>query len=251
LAGARYSGDGMTVSSSVVLALVLDGLAGLSGGLLSERWLARHMVVLVSFAAGTLLAAVFLEILPEAVAHLGPRALPWAFGGFVLGGVLERAFGEHEHDRPEATRRGLPVVLLASDALHNIGDGAAVAAAFLTSSQAGVIASLAVIAHEVPQEIGDFALLRRAGLSRRGALSALVGAQVSAGLGAAVVLMLGSPGTALAGTILAVAGGSFLYVGTIDLAPELRSIVRAGARDRRAAGFVVGVIVVAALVLLW
>ena len=128
----------MTAWISVVLALALDGLAGLSGGLLSERWLARHLVALVSFAAGTLLAAVFLEILPEAVAHLGPRALPWAFGGFVLAGI-----------------------------------------------------------------------------------------------------------------ILAIAGGSFLYVGTIDLAPELRSIVRSGARDRRAIAFVVGVTLVAALVLLW
>lgn len=241
----------VTVWISVVLALVLDGLAGLSGGLLSERWLARHMVTLVSFAAGTLLAAVFLDILPEAVVHLGPRALPWAFGGFVLAGVLERAYGGHEHDSPEATRRGLPAVLLVSDALHNIGDGAAVAAAFLSSQQAGVIASLAVIAHEVPQEIGDFALLRRSGLTRGWALIALMGTQLSAGIGAVVVLTLGGTVPAVAWTILAVAGGAFLYVGTIDLAPELRSIVRAGARERRAIAFVVGVVVVATLVFLW
>jgi zinc and cadmium transporter len=241
----------VTVSISVVVALALDGLAGLSGGLLSERWLARQMVTLVSFAAGTLLAAVFLEILPEAVAHLGPRALPWAFCGFVLAGALERLFGEHEHDRPEATRRGLPLVLLASDALHNIGDGAAVAAAFMTSPQAGVIASIGVIAHEVPQEIGDFALLRSSGYSRPRALAALLCTQLSAGIGAAVVLTLGGPAPPLAGIILAVAGGSFLYVGTIDLAPELRSIVRSGARDRRAIAFAVGVIMVTALVLFW
>ena len=160
------------------------------------------MVALVSFAAGTLLAAVFLEILPEAVVHIGPRALPWAFGGFVLAGVLERLFGEHEHDRPEATRRGLPLVLLASDAIHNIGDGAAVAAAFMTSPHAGVIASFAVIAHEVPQEIGDFALLRRSGFSRRRALGALLGTQVSAGIGAAIVLSLGGPVPEVAGIIL-------------------------------------------------
>src|SRR5215510_1112513 len=77
--------------------LILDGLAGLSGGLLSERWLLRHQAALTGFAAGAILSAVFLDILPESIYALQPLALTWSFGGFVTPAVIEWIIGYHHH----------------------------------------------------------------------------------------------------------------------------------------------------------
>ncbi len=228
------------------LAVLADGLAGLTGGLLSERWLSRHLSALVAFAAGALLGAVFLEILPEAVEATGPAAFQWALASFLAIAFVEWFLGRREHvpphshsppshDPPGPSSTMVPS-LLAADALHNIGDGAAVAAAFLVSPQAGVATALAVIAHELPQEVGDYALLRAAGLSRARALLALGGIQLTAVAGAGAVLLGSRMMEGLAGIVLALASGTFLYIGATDLLPELRT----GRSPREARGRLLG-----------
>lgn len=238
-------------------AVLLDSLAGLAGGLLSERWLRRQLPLLVGFAAGAMLAAVFLDIFPELAAEQGAAAFPWAFGGFLALCFLEWGLGHrhhhhhdthhtHVHDEGAAhlhTPRTLPAALLVSDALHNFGDGAAVAAAFLVAPPAGVSVALAVIAHEVPQEMGDYALLRAAGFSRGPALLALFGVQLTAFLGAAFVVFGARFFHGLQGTLLAVASGMFLYIGATDLLPELHASGRAGT-GRQVLGFVLGIALV-------
>lgn len=237
------------------VAVLLDSLAGLAGGLLSERWLRRQLSLLVGFAAGALLAAVFLELFPELIAEQGPSAFPWAFGGFLLLCFLEWGLGHrHRHEMHPAhvhaegsahlhTPRTLPVSLLVSDALHNFADGAAVAAAFLVSPSAGVATAVAIIAHEVPQEMGDYALLRAAGFSRSSALLALFGVQLTAFLGAAFVVLGTRFFHDLQGTLLAIASGMFLYIGATDLLPELHAAGRAGT-GRQVLGFVLGIALV-------
>ena len=127
----------------IALALLADGIAGLTGGLLSEQWLFRRQAGLVGFAAGALLGAVFLDILPECIRGLNEGALLWAFVGFVGLAVIEWMFGNdhhHHHDEPvHHLSKTLPPTLLISDALHNLGDGVAVAAAFLVSTPIGVV----------------------------------------------------------------------------------------------------------------
>ncbi|WP_224363850.1 ZIP family metal transporter [Hyalangium versicolor] len=205
------------------LAVLADGLAGLTGGLLSEQWLRRHLAVFVGFAAGALLTAVFLELLPEAVASEGPSAFHWAFASFMVLAVAEWLMGHHHHDSHGSQSRTLPPALLTSDALHNVGDGAAVAAAFLVSPKAGIATALAIIAHELPQEVGDYALLRAAGFSRARALTALSLVQLSAALGAAAVMLGSHLVQNLEGIVLAIASGTFLYIGATDLLPEMRT----------------------------
>lgn len=242
------------------LAVLADGLAGLAGGLLSERSLQRHLSLLIGFAAGALLATVFLELFPEAAASGGSQTFTWAFAGFLLLAVLEWRLGHthhhhhawrhtHAHDEGSAhmhTPRTLPAALLTSDALHNFGDGAAVAAAFLASPETGVATAVAIIAHEVPQEMGDYALLRAAGFSRAQALLANFAVQLTAGLGAALVLLGTRLFHALEGPLLAVASGMFLYIGATDLLPELHA-APAERTSRPMAGFVGGVALVALL----
>ncbi|MCY1074143.1 ZIP family metal transporter [Archangium lansingense] len=242
----------------ILLAVLADGLAGLTGGLLSERWLKRHLSALVAFAAGALIGAVFLEILPEAVEAAGTGAFRWALASFLALTFVEWFLGPHHHDH-SAHAPGHPhhhdgltsapstVVpsLLAADALHNLGDGAAVAAAFLASPEAGLAAALAVIAHELPQEVGDYALLRAAGLSRVRALLALGAVQLTALAGAGAVLLGSQWMDGLEGIILALASGTFLYIGATDLLPELRRIQTPGAARGRLLGFLLGLALVA------
>ncbi|MCY1046346.1 ZIP family metal transporter [Corallococcus sp. bb12-1] len=243
----------------VFIAVGLDGVAGLAGGVLSERWLQRRLPALVAFAAGTLLCAVFLEVLPEAVATLGDSAFTWAFGSFVALALLEWALGHHHHQAEAAAGHvhghahghthahgapTLPSALLASDALHNIGDGAAVAAAFLVSPNAGFATAFAVIIHELPQEVGDYALLRAAGWSRAKSLVALGAVQLTAAVGAGAVLVGTQHLPSLQGTVLAIAGGSFLYIGAVDLLPDLR---RGPDSRQRVVGFLCGLLLIGGL----
>ncbi|HYO54852.1 ZIP family metal transporter [Archangium sp.] len=239
------------------LAVLADGLAGLTGGLLSERWLKQHLSTLVAFAAGALLGAVFLEVFPQAVEIAGLGAFHWALASFLALTFAEWFLGPHHHDHsahapghphhPEHMGTPSTVVpsLLAADALHNIGDGAAVAAAFLVSPQAGVATALAVIAHELPQEVGDYALLRAAGLSRARALLALGAVQLTAAAGAGAVLLGSRWVEGLEGIILALASGTFLYIGATDLLPELRHTASLGASRGRLLGFLLGLALVA------
>lgn len=227
------------------LAVLADGVAGLAGGLLSEQWLRRHLQVFVGFAAGALLTAVFLELLPEAVATEGASAFRWAFASFMVLAVMEWLMGHHHHgtsdshhhphhhhDFPGTQSRTLPAALLTSDGLHNLGDGAAVAAAFLVSPEAGIATALAIIAHELPQEVGDYALLRAAGFSRARALIALTLVQLTAALGAGAVLLGSHLVQNLEGIVLAIASGTFLYIGATDLLPEMRSASPAEGRGQ-------------------
>lgn len=229
----------------IALTLVADGLAGLAGGLLSERWLARHQAALVGFAAGAILAAVFLDVLPESLAAFGPAAFPWAFGGFVALACLEWLLGHH-HRHAGAPPATLPLALLASDALHNVSDGAAVAAAFLVSPRAGLGVALAVVAHEVPQEVGDFALLRAAGYSRGRALFALAAVQLTAAIGAVGVMLAAGEFRSVTGATLSLAAGTLLYIGATDLLPELHAGQTTLERRERMIGFACGTLLVIA-----
>src|SRR5207253_2061860 len=237
----------MTRQSILIFAtIILDGLAGLSGGLLSERWLIRHQAALTGFAAGAILAAVFLDILPESIREAGPNALTWSFGGFVVLAIIEWSVGQrHHHAHGDLVFPTLPPSLLISDALHNIGDGAAVAAAFLVSTKIGIVVAVAVIAHEVPQEVGDYAILRAANWRRSLALLALGGVQLTAFAGAVGVMLAAEHLEHFTAVILSVAAGTFLYIAATDLLPEIHSGVTPSARVERMYGFLAGIALIA------
>lgn len=202
----------------VAIAVALNGAAGLAGAVLPQAWLERYRVPMLGFAAGSLLASGLVEILPDALRHAGPGVLVWAVGAMVVLGAIEwlsSRRGQHRHSPV------VPAALLASDALHNISDGMAIAAAFLASPHLGVVTAAAVIIHEVPEEIADYALLRAAGMPKRRALTALAAVQIAAGVGAAGTLLASSLVARAEGIILAIASGTFVYIAAIDLVPEL------------------------------
>lgn len=212
-------------------AIVIDGAAALVGGLLPDRWLTRHRPLMMGFAAGALLAAALLDMVPEAIAARGSVVLPWLLGSMVALAFFEWLLGAHDHH--EHGRNPVPYALLASDAFHNFGDGIAIAAAFLSSTHLGVVTSLAVIVHEVPEELADYAVLRAAKLGKRRALIWLTVVQMTAAAGAAVTLLGASLGRG-GGVFLAIAAGTFVYIALVELMPD---VLRGGPRRDRLAAF--------------
>lgn len=221
------------------MTLVLILLATIAGGVLSVLLAAslaltalqRYAPLMVSFAVGAMLAAAFLGIIPEALAAGLP---PAELGGWILAGLfgfflLEKAaLWRHQHQSTShhsalhhsALQSTVPVIVL-GDGLHNFVDGVLIAAAFLTDPALGLTTVIAVILHEIPQEIGDFMVLLAAGLTRRRALllNALSGLAMVAG-GVAGYLML-EAFQAMVPVALAVSAASFIYIAVADLIPHL------------------------------
>ncbi len=206
---------------------LLGGFGGLviASSLLLFSAAARVRLVpwLVSYAVGALLGVALLELLPEAIAQLNARAV---FGTLLTGilafFVLEKlALWRHCHaDECDVHRSTGPLVLL-GDAAHNFMDGAVIGAAVLTSVPVAVSTAIAVLAHEIPHEVGDFAILLHAGYSRRRALLFNAFAEAMGVVGAAVALLFLDSLPNVAPYFLAFATASFLYVAMSDLIPDL------------------------------
>jgi zinc and cadmium transporter len=219
-------------------------IATLAGGLLSVTiaaaltvsMLGRIVKGLVSLSAGVLLGTALLHVLPEAFeSEAGARELFLTLlGGLLLFWLLEKAElyrhahhhegdGHHHHhhfDAEQAGRGGLSV--LVGDSIHNFCDGIIIAAAFLADVKLGVVTSLAIVAHEIPQEVGDYIVLLNAGFSRARALlyNALSG--LAAVLGGVVGYFVVGPWQSLFPYLLVVASSSFIYVAVADLLPQLQ-----------------------------
>ena len=215
---------------------VLGGLGGLlvaSGILLiNDSRRAQLIPWLVSYAVGALLGVSMLAILPEALEHLqlsgltGADAASRVFGTLLVGilifFVLEKlVLWRHCHIHDCEVHDGSVFPVLIGDAFHNFVDGAVIAAAVMTSVPLGVSTALAVAAHEIPQEVGDFAILLHAGYSRRRALLLNVTSGLASAGGALVALFALQLVPVVLPYCLALAAASFLYVAMADLIPGL------------------------------
>jgi zinc and cadmium transporter len=228
----------------VFLAVALDGCAALVAGLFPESKLARLREPLVGFSAGVLIATALLDMLPEAFTTLPARVvLGTVLATLAAMVLLEWTIGHRLTTGTDA--RSLAPVLLGADGFHNAADGAAIAAAFLASPKLGVIAATAVIVHEVPEEVADYVLLRKAGMSRRRALLAMTGVQLTAAVGALLTLLGAESWKKVAPFALAIAAGTFLHIAEVDLIPTIIATDRPRHRRFEAvAAFVLGVAVV-------
>ena len=219
-------------------------LATLAGGLLSVAiaasltvgLLARVVKSLVSLSAGVLLATALLNILPEAFeSGASPQSLfATLLAGLMFFFLLEKAelyrhthhhegdghSHHHAFDALQAGRGGWSVLL--GDSIHNFCDGVIIAAAFLTDVRLGVVTSLAIIAHEIPQEVGDYIVLLNAGLSRTRALAYNALSGLSAVLGGVLGYFVVGRWESLFPYLLVVAASSFIYVAVADLIPQLQ-----------------------------
>jgi zinc and cadmium transporter len=212
----------------VVLGLtLLGGLGGLivASSLLLIKDPARTRLVpwLVSYAVGALLGASMLEILPETLEQLPPTHVFWTLLlGILLFFVLEKlVLWRHCHTHDCEVHDGAVLPVIVGDAFHNFVDGAVIAAAAMTSVPLGISTAVAVTAHEIPQEVGDFAILLHAGYSRQKALMLNVASAGASLVGAVAAYVAFDRIPDLLPYFLALSAASFLYVAMADLIPGL------------------------------
>ena len=260
----------LALASVIIVSLVsFVGLFTLS---LREAALRRALALLVSLAAGALLGDALLHLLPEGIEALGSAAGAGALvlGGFLLFFVVERALHWHHfHSEPEcdeaqehhgalmhgATGTAQKVIqpagylVLISDGFHNLLDGLIIGASYLAGTEIGVATTLAVILHEIPQEVGDFGVLLHAGFARGRALFLNFLSALLAILGVIISLLLGGASSALTLPLVPIAAGGFIYIAATDLVPELHKTRAAGASLTQFLALLLGAGAMAALLM--
>ena len=219
----------MSVSTffiAVGLSLV-GGLGGLlvASGLLLIKDSVRSKLIpwLVSYAVGALLGVSMLALLPTSIEQLPPqRVFTTLLLGILLFFVLEKiVLWRHCHIHDCEVHESSVFVVLIGDAFHNFVDGAVIAAAVMTSVPLGISTAVAVAAHEIPQEVGDFAILLHAGYSRGRALLLNVLSAAASAVGAVAAFVAFDMVPRMLPYFLALAAASFLYVAMADLIPGL------------------------------
>jgi zinc and cadmium transporter len=207
----------------IIGAVLVDGLAGLSGGLLPLPFVHRQLANLLAFAAGALLGAAFISMLPEALAGSIPphEVMVGVLVGFSVFYVIESFIGSHAAGQTGHKHETLGPFLLIGDALHNATDGVAIAAAFIADVKTGIATTIAVVVHELPQELGDYSILISQGWPRNRALFALFMVQMSAFLGAFGALWASAMTVTASPYLLAISAGGFIYIAAADLLPAL------------------------------
>ena len=204
------------------------GSAAAAGGLLFIREEARRRWVprLIAYSAGTMLGEAFLGMIPRAIEDSGSvhTASATLLCGMLVFFVLEqlvRWHHCHENEPGHAQHSHAGPLLLMGDALHNFVDGVAIASAFLTSVPIGIATTLAIAVHEVPQEVGDFAVLIHSGYTYRRAFLFNVLSNSAAVLGALLGWLFLPQIRGAVPYVLALSAASFIYIAAADLLPEL------------------------------
>ena len=211
----------------VIVFSLLGGVISLVGGVIllsKQSWADKLARYATPFAAGALLAAVFLDLLPEGV----EQAEPYTVMLSALIGMLLFFFAErflrwfHHHHSDEGIHKDANTSLIVvGDTLHNALDGVAIAASFLVSIPTGIITTIAVAAHEIPQEIGDFGLLLKKGMSRKKVLLVNILSALATLLTAVFVFWLGSDSRLPIGVLLGLSAGFLLYIAASDIIPTI------------------------------
>lgn len=208
---------------------------------------------LVSYAAGTLLGSAFLSLIPAGLKKLpSVTFMATMLCGLVAFFVLEKLVIHHQCLASENTpRRSSGSLILVGDAFHNFVDGVVIAAAFMTSFPLGITVALAVIAHEIPQEIGEFAILLDDGFSRSKAFWLNTLSASTALLGAGLAFLWFGQTQEAVPYMLAISAASFVYIATADLIPTLHQDVKRWASVQQLVLMVSGIVTIALLRASW
>lgn len=221
---------------------------------LKEENLKRILLFLVSFAAGSLLGDAFLHLLPKAIEELGVGLeMPLAIlVGLLTFFVLEKFISWRHCHIPTSKEHPHPVVFmnLVGDGFHNFTDGVVIAASFLVSVPLGIATSLAVIFHEIPQEIGDFGVLIHGGFSKERALFFNFTSALMAVAGALLTLFVGVKFVSLMRLLIPFTAGGFIYIAGSDLIPELHKETNLAKSLLQMLGLILGIGVMLTLLLI-
>src|SRR3989338_736339 len=230
----------MITSIYAIVSVIIVSLVSLAGVLtlsFGEKKLHKFLLILVSLSAGTLLGGAFLHLLPEVVEERGfTLAVSFsALGGVLVFFLIEKWIHAHHcepmpheqhshlHHEPHLHihQQHIGILTLFGDGLHNLLDGLVIAGAYLVSVPTGIATTLAVVLHEVPQEVADFGVLLYSGFSKWKALFYNFLSAAAAIVGAIIGLVLGARSEAFVLFVLPFAAGGFVYIAGSTLIPEL------------------------------
>lgn len=215
----------------IILSVVIVSLVSFAGVVtisLRKKSLNKLLLFLIAFSAGTLIGSSIFGLIPEAVEIGGSLAFQWIAGGIVLFFVIERFIhwhhhhhhGDHAHHH-EGKVKPFAYLNLVGEVMHNFLDGTIIAASYLISIELGIFATIAIIFHEIPQEISDFGILIYGGFPVKKALLYNFLVALTAIVGAVVTFFTIAYVQNMSLILLSLAGGGFLYIALANLMPEL------------------------------
>ena len=193
---------------------------------LKREKLRKYLFLLISLAAGALIGDAFIHLIPEAFEEIGNATLAATLiiAGILIFFILEKILHWHHHaveSHGEETVHPTGKMILVSDGVHNFIDGVLITGSYFVSIELGIATTIAVILHEVPQEIGDFGVLLHSGFSALKALWLNFISALFALLGAILTLLVGNKTQEIVFWLLPITAGGFIYIALSDLMPEL------------------------------
>ncbi len=213
--------NSIVIAFAASLIISLFSLLGLLFFKFKKRIGNEEILILVGIAVGALLGDAFLHLIPEAWNNMGEKTGLWVIVGMVLFFILEKIIKWHHCHEPECNQKeNIAGVSVFADSLHNLIDGLIIGVSFLTNTTLGISTSIAILMHEIPQEIGDFAILIHSGWPmKKAALVNLLSALMSSvGVLLAVIF---KEKLVFMNELLLIAAGGFIYLAGSDLIPEL------------------------------
>jgi len=208
------------LGASIIVSLI--SFVGIISLLLKENLLNKILLLLISFSAGALIGGAFLHLIPEAAEKSGHgEVYLFVIIGFILFFILEKYLHWRHCHKEKCEIHTFTYLNLFGDGVHNFIDGLIIGSSFIVSINFGIVTSLAIIMHEIPQEIGDFGVLIYGGLSKNKALFYNFLSALTAILGTIIGFVLAGRSDIFLRLLMPVAAGGFIYIASCDLIPEL------------------------------
>lgn len=242
-----------TIASVIIVSLIsFVGILAFMGG---GQKIKPLLLILVSFSAGALFGDAFIHLLPEAVSENGfsIQISLYLLSGIILFFILEKFIQWHHCHSPqehECKPKPLAFMNLFGDGLHNFIDGVIIAGSYLVNIQLGIATTIAVILHEIPQEIGDFGVLIHSGLTKSRALMFNFLSASLAVLGAVIILLLNTNSENALQILVPFTAGGFIYIAGTDLMPEIHKEVKLSNSILQFLSFISGIAVMSLLLLI-
>ena len=220
---------------------------------LKQKFLEKILLLLVSFSAGALFGDAFIHLIPEAFNELKPTTVGiGVIIGILIFFILEKVIHWRHCHIPTSSHHPHPIAImnLIGDGLHNLIDGLVIGASYLVSVHVGITTTIAVVLHEIPQEIGDFGVLLHGGFTKGKALLMNFASALVAVLGTIIGLWIGNSVDQFSLFLLPVTAGGFIYIAGSDLIPELKKETAASKSIWQLAFIILGILLMLLLIFL-
>lgn len=240
-------------SFASVIVVSLISLVGLFTLSIKEDILKKYVFVFVSLAVGALLGDAFIHLIPESYKDIsdGNMVAGLVISGVLLFFIIEKFLHWHHHEYDgDSHIHPVGKLVLFSDAIHNMIDGIIIGVSFMADTHLGIATTIAVILHEIPQEIGDFGVLIHSGYTKARALVLNFYSALLALLGLVIAFVIGEYGQVISTWFLPIAAGGFIYIAVADLIPELHKSMKKGHSLIQIFAVILGVLSMAALIYL-